>query len=144
MKKLLLFAIFMLSCTIGHAQSMLHAAKANMPSRFRGQVVTINTEMQFREFLLYSDKIMVFFAARWCGPCIRLHPYYDYLAQQHPEILFLMIPEADDSEFNKITEPYGITNLPSFIGIKNHTQLVWGQYGSCLPDKLEIGVQVLK
>lgn len=50
---------------------------------------------EFRELLSKHNKVIVDFTATWCGPCRMVKPIIHKLAEQHTDILFLVV-DVDD------------------------------------------------
>ena len=68
--------------------------------------------------ILASDKLVVIdFWATWCGPCQRLTPIIEQLAEEYEgraEICKYNVDEGED-----LTIKYGIRNIPVVMLIKN-------------------------
>ena len=68
--------------------------------------------------ILASDKLVVIdFWATWCGPCQRLTPIIEQLAEEYEgraEICKYNVAEGED-----LTIKYGIRNIPVVMLIKN-------------------------
>jgi thioredoxin 1 len=68
--------------------------------------------------ILASDKLVVIdFWATWCGPCQRLSPIVEQLAEEYEgraEICKYNVDEGED-----LTIKYGIRNIPVVMLIKN-------------------------
>jgi thioredoxin 1 len=60
--------------------------------------------------------VIVDFFANWCGPCKRIAPVFEELAQKVPEITFLKV-NVDDSE--ALSSAFDIEALPTFVCIKD-------------------------
>lgn len=60
--------------------------------------------------------VIVDFFANWCGPCKRIAPVFEELAQKFPEITFLKV-NVDDSE--ALSSAFNIEALPTFVCIKD-------------------------
>ncbi|CAO3664508.1 hypothetical protein G6F70_006645 [Rhizopus microsporus] len=71
---------------------------------------------EFRELLNTNSKVIVDFTATWCGPCRMVKPIIHKLAEQHTEILFLVV---DVDERADIASEYGIRAMPTVMFFKN-------------------------
>ena len=63
-----------------------------------------------------SGKVVIDFFATWCGPCKRIAPMYEQLAQQFPSITFL---KCDVDEAEDVASHYSIESLPTFVFLNN-------------------------
>ena len=62
---------------------------------------------------------VLYFTAKWCGPCQRISPIYKELANSKPEIKFFKI-DVDQNE--KITSAFDIKSMPTFLFFKNESE----------------------
>jgi len=53
-------------------------------------------------------------SASFCGPCKRIQPLYDTLAQTYAHEAVFLVVEADQEEFEALAEAYHIAALPTF------------------------------
>ncbi|MFP0195003.1 thioredoxin family protein [Pseudomonas sp. PHC1] len=60
--------------------------------------------------------VVVNFHAPWCGPCKMINPAIEALTLIHPNTIFLKI---DIDEVDEIAQQYNITNIPTYVYIKN-------------------------
>ena len=79
----------------------------------------------YSNLLLYSQvnptKLIVLdFKASWCLPCKTIKPFYDYLKDNYPNVLFIEI-DIDNEDTSTITDNFKILKLPTFIYFKNRT-----------------------
>lgn len=71
------------------------------------------TEETFSEYVLESDRpVLVDFYAPWCGPCRKLAPTLDTLAQERPEA---RIVKVDIDQNKRLARQYGIRSVPSLL-----------------------------
>ena len=72
--------------------------------------------------LLYETdkKMIVYFTAKWCGPCKKILPLFMELSSQFKDILFLKI---DVDEFGEICEEMDISCMPTFLFIKSKKEV---------------------
>ena len=68
--------------------------------------------------ILASDKLVVIdFWAPWCGPCQRLSPIVEQLAEEYEDKAEIYKYNVDEGE--DLTTKFGIRNIPVVILIKN-------------------------
>ncbi|MBR5069255.1 MAG: thioredoxin [Bacteroidales bacterium] len=68
--------------------------------------------------ILASDKLVVIdFWAPWCGPCQRLSPIVEQLAEEYEDKAEICKYNVDEGE--DLTAKFGIRNIPVVILIKN-------------------------
>lgn len=85
-------------------------------------VATIATLEDFNATLdKAGDKLVVVdFTATWCGPCQRIAPIFQKLADENPNVVFIKV-DVDENE--ETAAAYGISAMPTFIFIKNKEKL---------------------
>lgn len=71
------------------------------------------TAVEFVSAVKESPVTFVKWSASFCGPCKRIQPLYDELAETYKSAKFL-VAEADETEFEKLAEAYSISALPTF------------------------------
>ncbi|GFT18364.1 thioredoxin [Nephila pilipes] len=68
-----------------------------------------------------GDKLVVVdFHATWCGPCKMIAPFFQELAEEHPDVVFLKV-DVDDVE--DVAGQYNVSSIPKFVFIKNKNQV---------------------
>ena len=68
-----------------------------------------------------ADKLVVVdFTATWCGPCQRIAPLFQQLADENQNVTFVKV-DVDENE--ETAAAYGISAMPTFIFIKNKQKL---------------------
>jgi len=68
--------------------------------------------------LMAGDKLVVIdFWATWCGPCQRLTPIIEQLAEEYKEKAIIGKYNVDEGE--DLTTEYGIRNIPVVLLVKN-------------------------
>jgi len=87
-------------------------------SRLQG-AVHVTSAAQFDQ-LIANGNVLVDFYASWCGPCKRLGPVIDQLAQEIDTVTFLKV---DVDQLNSISSRYGIRSIPTLLFFKNGAQV---------------------
>jgi thioredoxin len=87
-------------------------------SRSHG-AVHVTSAAQFDQ-LIANGNVLVDFYASWCGPCKRLGPVIDQLAQEIDTVTFLKV---DTDQLNSISNRYGIRSIPTLLFFKNGAQV---------------------
>ena len=60
--------------------------------------------------------VIIDFFATWCGPCKRIAPTYEKLAEAFTNVTFLKV---DVDEAPELTNEYNISAMPTFVFLKN-------------------------
>lgn len=60
--------------------------------------------------------VVIDFSASWCGPCKRVFPQYQQLAQKYQKVKFFKV---DVDESPEISNKFKVRSLPTFVFIKN-------------------------
>ena len=70
------------------------------------------------EFLKYlnSDRVVIDFNAKWCGPCRMLSPVLEEIAEEDPELVVLKV---DTDDFNDLAYEYHVSSIPALFYVKN-------------------------
>lgn len=68
-----------------------------------------------------QDKlVIIYFTAKWCGPCKSISPYYAELSGEFTNCIFL---KCDVDECQDVSDACNISSMPTFIFIKNMNKL---------------------
>ena len=60
--------------------------------------------------------VVIDFFATWCGPCKKIAPFFEQLADEYVKITFLKV-DVDESE--ELVEKYNIQAMPTFVFLKD-------------------------
>ncbi len=60
--------------------------------------------------------VVIDFFATWCGPCKRIAPWFEKLAESSPSITFLKV---DVDESAELVDKFGIQAMPTFLFLKD-------------------------
>ena len=75
------------------------------------------TSENFEEEVIKSDKpVLVDFWATWCGPCRRIAPIGEQIAEENADIKVCKVDVDDQPE---LTSSFGIQSIPTLIVFKN-------------------------
>lgn len=78
--------------------------------------------------------MVVDFWATWCGPCRKVGPYIEELAEQYGNQA--IIGKVDVDENDELAMRFGVRNIPTILFIKNG-QVVDKQIGAAAKNVLE-------
>ena len=67
-----------------------------------------------------QGSVVIDFFATWCGPCKRIAPTFEKLADSLTSIVFLKV---DVDESPEIVNQFDISSMPTFVFLKNGTEV---------------------
>merc|ERR1712212_1058984 len=73
-------------------------------------VAHLDTKADYDE-ALKNAKVVIDFTATWCGPCKRIGPVFEKLAEEYPDIKFFKV---DVDKNGEVSELEGISAMPTF------------------------------
>ncbi|KAH6809384.1 tetraticopeptide domain-containing thioredoxin [Perilla frutescens var. frutescens] len=101
-----------------------------------GQVILIDSAEDLKTKLNAASKLsrlaIVYFTAKWCGPCCHIGPIYTTIASKYPKAVFLKV---DIDEVREAAAEWRIQSIPSFYLSKN---------GEVVHEQLEISMNSLQ
>lgn len=74
------------------------------------------TEDSLSQYLSENPKVMVQYAASWCGNCRIMKPKFKKLAAENEDVAFLIVDAEKLPESRKFAK---VDNLPTFAAFKN-------------------------
>jgi len=88
----------------------------------RSAEITQTVQQYLLDYVPDGNVILMFYA-EWCGPCRRMCPLIDNLAELLLQFTFLKINRDD---FKDLAHVYGITSIPTLIFLHNGKEI--GRY----------------
>lgn len=83
---------------------------------------------------------ILYFTASWCGPCKKISPCFEKLAQENTDVHFYKI-DVDENE--KLTVKYNVNAMPTFICFESNTSS-FGKFSGADEKLLKSNVNKLK
>lgn len=87
--------------------------------RISGTVVTIDSSKEVDTKLKSASKLcrlsILYFTAKWCGPCRMMGPVFTKLAVKYPKVVFLKV---DIDQFGSIAQAWRVDSVPTFFFVK--------------------------
>ncbi|MDD6732422.1 MAG: thioredoxin [Bacteroidales bacterium] len=77
----------------------------------------IITDANYAEFLEAGMPFVIDFSATWCGPCKKIAPIIDELADEYEGKVVIGKCDVDDND--ELTSRFGIRNVPTVLFIKD-------------------------
>jgi thioredoxin 1 len=106
-----------------HEQDRLHVAAAFAPDRGQPiEVITHGAQVDITQHLALGNVTIVDFYADWCGPCRRVSPSLEQMAQTDGEIALRKVDIVDWS--SAVARQYHITSIPRVEVYGRNGQLV--------------------
>ncbi len=81
-----------------------------------GNVIELNQSNFEQEVLKSSTPVVVDFWATWCGPCRKLSPVLDEIAQGYENVKFCKVNVEESQE---IAQNYSISGIPCLLVFKD-------------------------
>ena len=76
------------------------------------------TDDNYSEYIEQQDKLVVIdFWATWCGPCQRLAPIIEQVAEEYSDKAIIGKCNAENNE--ELISHFGIRNIPTILFLKN-------------------------
>lgn len=76
----------------------------------------IINDSNFEEAFAQELPLVIDFSATWCGPCKKIAPIIDELAEEYAGRV--LVCKADVDENDELTGRYGVRNVPTVLFIK--------------------------
>ena len=78
-------------------------------------VISVN-EQNYQEVIDSGKVVLLDFYADWCGPCRRVSPLVERLAEEHPEYTVGKVNVDDEQE---LAMKFGVMSIPMLAVIKD-------------------------
>ncbi len=98
------------------------------------------TDANFDQLLAQGKPMVVDFWATWCGPCRKVGPYIEELAEQYGDQA--IIGKVDVDENDELAMRFGVRNIPTILFIKDG-QVVDKQIGAASKNVFEDKLKAL-
>ena len=98
------------------------------------------TDSNFDDLVAQGKPMVVDFWATWCGPCKKIGPYIEELAEQYADRA--IIGKVDVDENDGLAIRFGIRNIPTVLFLRNG-EIVDKQIGAAPKAAFEAKVQSL-
>ena len=98
------------------------------------------TDSNFDELAAQGKPMVVDFWATWCGPCKKIGPYIEELAEQYADSV--IIGKVDVDENDGLATRFGIRNIPTVLFFRNG-EIVDKQIGAAPKAAFEAKIQSL-
>lgn len=96
------------------------------------------TESNFEALIAEGKPMVVDFWATWCGPCRKIGPYIEQLAEKYAGQV--IVGKVDVDENDELAMRFGVRNIPTILFIKDG-QVVDKQIGAAPLSMLEEKIQ---
>ena len=80
-------------------------------------MATILTDSNFAEIQAQGLPLVIDFSATWCGPCKKIAPIIEELAEEYEGRVIIGKCDVDDNV--ELTSRFGIRSVPSVFFLKN-------------------------
>lgn len=81
-----------------------------------GSALSVTTDNFEKEVLSSSEPVLVDFTASWCGPCQRLAPIIETLAEKYAGKAKIAKVDVDNNQ--DLAARYGVSSVPSVLLFK--------------------------
>ena len=78
-------------------------------------IIDLNNS-NFEQTISAENPTLVDFWAEWCGPCKSMHPIFESLAKEYPNVKFARV-NVDQNQ--NISTKFAVQSIPTFIMFKS-------------------------
>lgn len=75
------------------------------------------TDQNYASLLEQGKPIVIDFSAQWCGPCRRMAPIVEELANQYDGQVIIGSCDVDDNQ--ELAAQFGVRNIPNIVFLKD-------------------------
>ena len=75
------------------------------------------TDQNFQDYKAKGLPLVLDFSATWCGPCKKIAPDIEALAEEYEGRVIIGKCDVDDND--ELTSKFGVRNIPTVIFLKN-------------------------
>ncbi|KAL5976076.1 Thioredoxin-like protein cxxs1 [Asimina triloba] len=90
----------------------------------KSRVVKVDSEESWDFFINQANNqgcpVSVHFAASWCAPSVAMKPYFEEMALNYPDVLFLSV---DVDEVKAAASKMEVKAMPTFVLLKDGEQI---------------------
>ena len=79
------------------------------------------TDQNVHEIIASGKPVVIYFWATWCGPCVRMAPIVEELAEEYKDTV--VIGKYNIEEENDLAMKYRIMSIPTILFFKNGEQI---------------------
>ncbi len=91
------------------------SSQSESDSKIQNKVHHVESRDEINNYLNQSGLVVLDWSAEWCGPCKRIAPDFEKLAQSTESVTFL---HADIDELEDVAAEMGISSVPTFFFYK--------------------------
>ena len=100
------------------------------------------TKENFEQEVMHSEvPVLVDFWAEWCGPCKKLSPVIDELAEEYDGVVD--IRKCDVEENVEVASKFGVMAIPTIVLVKNGKEIT-RRTGTIKKDQLKSLIEANK
>lgn len=99
------------------------------------------TDSNVNEVIASGKPVVIDFWATWCGPCMRLAPVIDELAQEYADKV--VIGKYNVDEESELSGQYRIMSIPTILFFKNGEQVRDLRLTGATRDELKTRIEKL-
>lgn len=79
----------------------------------------VKSESEYNKLKSVPNKLVVVdFSASWCGPCKKIAPFFEKLAEKTPSAVFIHV---DVDELSSLPDASDVSGVPTFKFFKNES-----------------------